>query len=375
MLASVASMIEQFNIPNIKLLLEMGYEVHVACNFNKGNTWTDEKREELKALLLKLRVHFFQIYFDRNVFMFGKVLIAYRQVMTLVKKYKYDFIHCHSPIGGVIGRSVGHATGIKVIYTVHGFHFFRGAPIKNWILFYPIEKFLAQWTDIIITINKEDYVLAKSRMKTLHVEYIPGVGIDVKKFADTKVDRKTKRKELGIPEDIYLLFSVGELNKNKNHEVVIRAIEKMHNKNIHYAIAGQGDLKDYLTHITNKLGLKNQVHLLGFREDVAELYKMADIFIHPSLREGLPVSVMEAMASKKPLIVSKIRGNRDLVNQNSGYLCNPSCIKDFTEAITSLYSDITLQNKMSNAGYENILKYDLQNITYRMSEIYSKIGI
>ena len=212
MLASVASMIDQFNMPNIELLQEMGYEVHVACNFEKGSTCTDEKVLELKKKLKQLHVRFFQIDFERNVMKLNQDLKAYKQVLKLARKYHYTFIHCHSPIGGVVGRLVGHKTNTKVIYTAHGFHFYEGAPLLNWLIYYPIEKLLSRFTDVLITINQEDYHRAKSKFHAKRVEYVPGVGIDIKRFQNVKVDILQKRKELGIRSKDIVLLSVGELN-------------------------------------------------------------------------------------------------------------------------------------------------------------------
>ena len=163
MLASVASMIDQFNMPNIQLLQELGYEVHVACNFEKGSTCTQERIQNLKQRLEHMGVEYFQIDFSRNVLRVNEIWKAYRQVERLLEKEKYSFIHCHSPIGGAVGRIAAHKTHTKVIYTAHGFHFYKGAPLHNWLIYYPIEKWLSRYTDVLITINKEDYQRAKKK--------------------------------------------------------------------------------------------------------------------------------------------------------------------------------------------------------------------
>ena len=337
MLASVASMIDQFNMPNIELLQEMGYEVHVACNFEKGSTCTDEKVLELKKKLKKLHVRFFQIDFERNVMKLNQDLKAYKQVLKLARKYQYTFIHCHSPIGGVVGRLVGHKTNTKVIYTAHGFHFYKGAPVQNWLLYYPIEKFLSRYTDILITINKEDYQRAKKKFDAKKVEYVPGVGINIKKFQDIKIDRERKRRELGIKTEDTVLISVGELNKNKNHEVIIKALAKLQRPDIQYLLVGKGSLKEYLAEMAKNLGVGEQVHFLGFRNDVAELYKTADIFVFPSKREGLPVALMEAMTCGIASIASGVRGNTDLIkNEFNGILTSPNRSEDYEKAIIRL---------------------------------------
>lgn len=256
---------------------------------------------------------------ERTPFSLGTIN-AYKEIKNLIEENDYDIVHCHTPIAALCTRLAcrkQRKKGLRVIYTAHGFHFYKGAPLLNWLIYYPIEKICSYFTDVLITINKEDYELAKKKMKAKHVEYVPGVGIDVDKFKNTVVDKAEKRKELGIPEDAFLLVSVGELNKNKNHEVVIRALAEINNPDIHYAIAGVGPLHDYLLYLAKELNLEDRVHLLGYRTDVAEIYKCANLYILPSIREGLNVSIMEGIASGLPVLCGNIRGNIDLVlNEN-----------------------------------------------------------
>ena len=233
--------------------------------------------------------------------------------------------------------------GTKVIYTAHGFHFFKGAPLINWILFYPVEKFCARFTDVLITINQEDYKRAQ-KFKAGKVEYIPGVGIDTKKFSEVVVDKSAKRKELGVPVDAFLVLSVGELNKNKNHDTVIKAIAKLNNPNVYYVICGQGTLENYLKDLINELGLEKQVKLLGYRRDIAEISKTSDIFVFPSFREGLSVALMEAMALGLPVVCSKIRGNVDLIEDGKGgYLVEPDDVEGFINAIRRIINENRLK--------------------------------
>ncbi|MGL5692516.1 MAG: glycosyltransferase, partial [Peptostreptococcaceae bacterium] len=297
MLASVASMIDQFNMQNIAILQEQGYDVHVAANFEQGSTSSSERMVEFKKELSEKNISYFQIDFSRNVTNIPQNIKAYAQIKKLLVENEYEFIHCHSPIGGVCGRIAAKITGTKVIYTAHGFHFYKGAPKVNWMIYYPIEKVLSYITDILITINKEDYELAKKKMKAKKVEYVPGVGVDIGKFASIEIDKEKKRRELGLSEDNVVLLSVGELNKNKNHEVIIRGLAELKDSNVHYIIAGRGELESYLNELAKELSIVNQVHLLGFRTDVSELYKVADVFCFPSYREGLSVAMMEAIAS------------------------------------------------------------------------------
>ena len=349
----------------------MGYKVDVACNFIEGSTCSDAKIEELKNKLTEMGVDYYQIDFARSVRHIWQNLKAYRQVLSLMKANRYKFVHCHSPIGGVCGRIAGHKTHTKVIYTAHGFHFYKGAPLLNWLVYYPIEKYLSRYTDVLITINKEDYAIAKNKMHAKQTEYVPGVGIDVDKINNISVDKNQKRRALGIPVSAIVLLSVGELNKNKNHEVVIRAIAQLKRDDVIYVICGRGILEDHLKKLAQKLGIIQQTRFLGFRADIIEIAKVSDIFVLPSLREGLPVAMMEAMACGLPVICSNVRGCSDLVNNcQSTFLVSPHDINSLIRGINSALLNQTRKNNYSQV----IARVDIKNITQSMQKIYFDIA-
>lgn len=312
-IASVASMIHQFNMPNIRLLKKMGYEVHVACNFEKGNTCDETSIQKLRADLQKMGVIPHQWDCPRSVGAVRQCITAFVQLYELTKCLLFDLMHCHSPIGGALARMVAHMRGIPVIYTAHGFHFYQGAPFKNWLLYYPVEKLLAYWTDVLITINKEDYAFAKRNLAAGIIYRIPGVGVDIGKFAGRDMRRKM-REQYSIPQDAVLLLSVGELNRGKNHRMAVKALAALdkHENDVYYMICGQGRLRRDLLLYAKKLGIGQRVRLVGYMEDIAAAYEAADIFVFPSKREGMPVALMEAMACGLPCVVSDIRGNREL---------------------------------------------------------------
>ncbi|WP_050637181.1 glycosyltransferase family 4 protein [Candidatus Stoquefichus sp. SB1] len=370
-LASVASMIDQFNMSNIDILISLGYEVHVACNFEKGSTCSQEKIVQLKKKLGEIEVKYYQIDFTRSVFNILQDVKAYRQVKRIMVENSYKFIHCHSPIGGVIGRLACKSTHTRCIYTAHGFHFYKGAPIKNWIVFYPIEKWLSKYTDVLITISKEDYNRAKNKFKMKQLEYIPGVGVDIEKFRLTDIDREKYRKQLGFTEKDFLILSVGELNKNKNHQVIIKAIKSLKNSNIKYIIAGQGNLKSDLMHYIEVHNLSNQVKLLGFREDIPELCKISDVFAFPSLREGLGLAAIEAMAAGLPLITSNINGINDYSKfGKTGYSYNATDVEGFSDGIKLLFLDVKKRIIMSEYCKQVAKKYDIKLVNIIMEKIY-----
>ena len=341
----------------VKKLIDEGHVVDIATN---------ENASKVPEYYRELGCSIYQIDTSRSPLSKGN-LKAIRQLKTLVAKEKYDIVHCHTPVAAMCTRLACRKlreNGTKVFYTAHGFHFYKGAPMKNWLLYYPVEKFCSRFTDVLITINKEDYALAQKKLKVRSVRYVPGVGIDLTKFGSAQVDKSAKRRELGVPEGATLLLSVGELNKNKNHETVIQAIADL---DVYYAIAGKGDLHDDLQLMIDNLGLTSRVKLLGYREDVAELYKVADVYVLPSFREGLNVSIMEAMASGLPIACSNIRGNVDLVDKNGGVLFAPGDIIDCKAAICKI-----LSSEMQLMGYYNskkISEFSVESINDQLFEI------
>ena len=370
-LASVASMIDQFNIPNIRILQSLGYKVDVVADFADPGTITAERADDLKKRLAAMNVRVISIAIPRALGI-NSVRSSYRQVKELIDRESYDLIHCHSPIGGAICRLAARKArkkGTRVIYTAHGFHFYDGAPKKNWCVFYPAERILSHLTDVLITINKEDLKRAKEEFSAKKTVYVPGIGVDVDKFLKTAVIRDEKRAELGITKDDIMVLSVGELNVNKNHSTVIKALGKLKDKRIHYVIAGKGDLDKELEELADRQGVS--LHLAGFRSDVAQLYKCADIFVLPSVREGLNVSLMEAMASGVVIVCSKIRGNTDLVtNGENGLLCSPDKPDDFAAAIKRLIGDPLLCEQMKERSLEKIRCFDSGIVNDKMKKIY-----
>lgn len=323
MLASVASMIDQFNMPNIRLMLEMGYEVHVACNFREGNTCDDKRVEKLKKTLQDLGVIWHMWDCPRSAAALNQCCRAFGQLWKLTGRFSFAWMHCQSPVGGALARMAAHFRKIRVVYTAHGFHFYQGAPWKNWMLYYPVEKCLSYWTDVLVTVNREDERLAKARFGAGAVWRIPGVGIDLKAYRKQETGygpdqmageiRSDFRKKYGIPEHAKILLSVGELSRRKNHQVVLDALAGFLGKDVYYLICGQGAEREELQKKARALGIVKYVKMAGFQEDLVLFYQNADIFVFPSLQEGLPVALMEAMAAGLPCVVSDIRGNRELI--------------------------------------------------------------
>jgi glycosyltransferase EpsD len=353
--ATVFAHIKSFHKPYLIWFSKNDYEVHIACANAKKIDYVDQA---------------FDIPISRSPYKLNNI-IALLKLKNIITQNNYDIIHCHTPMGSVLTRlaaSKSRKKGTKVIYTAHGFHFFKGAPIKNWVLYYPVEKILSTLTDILITINKEDYSLAKKKFYAKKIEHINGIGFETNFLEDFNKDDKLN--ELNLSKEDFVLLSIGELNENKNHESVIRSLKNINYSNFHYLICGKGTLHDRLENLIIKLNLEKHVTLLGYRNDISEILQISDIYIHPSFREGLPVSVMEAMAAGLPIVASKIRGNVDLIDENKGgILVCPDNISGFTNAINSILNS----NKLEKFGYYNkqkIKDYSIDNVLNKVTEIY-----
>lgn len=375
MLASVASMIGQFNMSNIHLLQEMGYEVHVACNFKEGNTCGAKQVRRLQKTLRSIGVIQHQWDCPRNAGSVWKCVKAYRQLWILTGEYHFAWMHCHSPVGGVLARLVAHHRKIRVIYTAHGFHFYKGAPVKNWLLYYPVEKLLAYWTDVLITINQEDYGFAKRNLQAGKVYYIPGIGIDTEQsLKRSAADAKAFRKKYHIPKEAVLLLSVGELSRRKNHQAVLSVLPGLSRQDVYYMICGQGPCRRMLMQRAKALGIAERLRLPGFAENVWEAYLNADIFVFPSLQEGMPAALMEAMAAGMPCVVSDIRGNRELIDDAvQGIRFSPKHLPQLQKALEYMLADEMLRQACSRNSQKKIKAYDIAVVEQRMKRIYSEM--
>ncbi len=322
-------------------------------------------------------IDFFRSYIYRNPLDIKSNIKAYRAIRREMKSKDISLAHLNTPVGGLVGRLAAKKAGVKkVVYQAHGFHFFKGAPLKNWLLYYPAEKLLSHFTDAIITMNHEDFEAAsKFKLKSGgKVYYVHGVGITLSEFENIGDFREQKRAELSLGAEDIMLISAGELSARKDYATAIRAIAKCENPKLHYFICGQGPNGQSLEALALELGVEKQIHFLGFRSDVRELMSAADIFLFTTLQEGLPRSLMEAMASGLACVASKIRGNVDLVeNSVNGYLCPPRDDAAFSKAIENLADNKELREKMSKAGLEKIKDFDVSVVEKEIYDIYKEL--
>lgn len=346
--ATVDSHILAFHIPYLKYFKENGYEVHVATNGDEEIPYCDKKHK---------------VSFERSPFKLNN-LKAIKQLKKIVNEEKYNLIHTHTPMGSVVTRLAAKKArkkfNTRVIYTAHGFHFYKGAPKKFWMMFYPVEKFLARYTDDLITINKEDYELAKRKFKT-DVHYIAGVGIEPKKF-DIKMTNEEKedlRKSLGLKNDDFVMIYPAELNKNKNQIFLIECMEKLVKKypNIHLLLAGKDSYDGYYQKIVKEKKINN-IHFLGFRKDIPNLLNIANLSVASSIREGFGMNIVEAMYMGLPVVAVKNRGLNDImVDGVNGFVVEQEDSKNFIRSIEEIYfnkidlSKMSLNNKKWASAY------------------------
>lgn len=340
LVATVQSHIAQFHKPLIQWLTDSGFQVDIAARNNL---------ETKPNLYLETKGEIYDVPFARSPFS-PQNIKAYIRLRQIINGNKYEIVHCNTPVGGILARMAANSkrkrNEINVIYEAHGFHFFKGGSKKNWIIWYPIEKWFSRYTDVLITINKMDYDLANTKFWAKKTKYIPGVGLDLRQFECVDKDFDL-REEFKLPSNAKIVISVGELNKNKNQQVIIRALSWLNDSRIHYFLVGNGPLKEELEELARKLKLEHNVHFLGYRRDVPVLYKSADVFVLPSLREGLGMASLEAMASGLPIVTSDRHGINDYSeNGKTGFKCAPNDYKEFARGIRKIVYDESLQQEM-----------------------------
>ncbi len=365
---NIAKRVNNFSYTSMLAAQELNIEFHIAGN------WSYASDEERIADEEKYGIKIHQIDFVRTPY-HPENIKAYKQLKCLVETEKYDFIHCNTPIGGVLGRLIGEKCNVeKVIYQAHGFHFYKGAPKINWLVYYPVEKWLAHYTDALITINSEDFELAKAKFKLRKngkVYYVPGVGIDTSQYNLSEKSREEKRRELGLGEDDVALISMGDLIERKNYATAICSISETNDPKLQYFICGKGPEEENLKELAESLGVTKQIHFLDFRSDIKELLVAADIFLFTTKQEGLPRSMMEAMASGLPCIASKIRGNTDLLDgTEGGFLCETTDTAAYAEKLKLLANDKDLREVMGKNNLIAIQKFSTETVNEELRKVY-----
>lgn len=360
--ATVDGHILSFHIPYLKMLQRMNYETHVATNGQAEIPHCDVRHT---------------VPFARSPIKLSN-LRAIKQLRQIIEAEKFDLIHTHTPMGAVVTRLAAMRArkmyGTKVIYTAHGFHFYKGAPWHYWMIFYPIEKLLARVTDVLITINQEDYQLAKRKFKT-RVEYIPGVGIDTAKFdvKMSKADKTRLRQSLGLKDSDFVMIYPAELSKRKNQTMLIEVIECLMKEypSVHLLLPGRDILKGYHAKRIVEKGLEEKIHLLGYRTDIPQLLKVTNLSVSTSYQEGLPVNVIEAMMASLPVISTPCRGAKELIiDGENGYLVNFSDTAYMASKIVAIVNNKEAANKLGAKSFGMARRYAAHSVAKEMRRLY-----
>lgn len=364
LITSTDLMMIQFLVPHVQNLAEHGWMIDVACSV-VGN----RIEEVISSLNGYAKIH--TVRLQRSPLKLEN-LKGYVDMKKVVESDCWDVIWTNEPVMSVVTRLAARKrrkTGTKVVYMVHGFHFYKGAPKLNWMIYYPIERGVSLFTDTIVTINREDYVRAQ-KFHAKKVEYIHGIGVDTTRL-NRNATRPDIRSELGLSEKSFIVLSVGELNKNKNHKVIIQAIGKLHDKNIKYILCGKGIMRKKLEKLVEKYKMSDQVFFLGYRKDVVDICSRADVFAFPSYREGLGLASLEAMYCGLPIIASDIRGVEDYVtNGKTGFLCPPDDSGAFAYAIRKLKDDKQMRRRCSENNKLAVIPYCLDNVKEEVVKLF-----
>lgn len=366
LVATVQSHIAQFHRPLASLLHDNGYEVHVAARDNLA---------EKNGLQIDFVEKIYNLPFARSPKSKDNYF-AYKQLKHILDTERYDIVHCNTPMGGIVARLAARTArkkGTKVIYTAHGFHFYKGGPLKSWIFYYPVEKLFSRLTDILITITYEDYNLAS---KTFHcrVEHMHGVGVDEKRyFPIDKVQKKILRQKMGFDSEQKIILCIGELNENKNQSVAIRMMHKIREQypNALLLLAGNGPKQSYLEELIVQEGLQNNVKLLGYVTNLQDYQHIIDIQVCCSKREGLPLNVVESMLSGNAIVATMNRGHRELIRDGeNGYIVPQNDSIAMANKVLTLLKDENLKLKIETAAHVFAIQYGVNSVKKELARIY-----
>lgn len=371
--ATVRSHIGQFHMPFIRELKARGVEVHAAFKDNSA----DKPGLDLSAIDKT-----FEVPFERQPLRPNNIK-AYRELKKIIDGNGYDAVHCHTPMGAVITRLAAKSArkkGTKVIYTAHGFHFFKGASIKNWMLFYPVEKYLSKYTDCLITINSEDCELAhKKKFRAGKIYKVHGVGVELDKFKAVDADEKVRlRAEYGYDGDTFIMIYPADLSVRKNQPMLFDALQKIaeKNKNVKLLLPGQPIRLEEYKRMVSERGIADNVEFLGYRRDINNLVGLSDLPVASSFQEGLPINIIEAMAMGNAIVATDVRGNNDAVEDGvNGYLVPVGDSDLMAEKILELMNDREKLRTFGENGLDMVKDFSTENVNCEMLTIYGNLGL
>ena len=342
----------KFHVPAIKEFTRQGWTVDAACS----------GEEEIPYCRRQ-----YHMCWKRSPFTV-KTIQGILQLKRILDKENYDIVYCHTPVGGIAARIAAVSArkhGTRVIYCAHGFHFFKGAPAVNWLLYYPVEKLLAHLTDVILTVNREDYRNAKNHFtKKTIIRLAPEVGVNFNRLqvADPENVRRQYREDLGIPENASVMIYVAELIPNKNQGMLISALRILREKgrNVYLILPGPDHAEGYFQQYASDQGMDQYCRFLGWRSDIGQLMSASDICTASSIREGFGINLVEAMYCGLPVVATDNRGHRMVIKEGyNGYLVE---IGD-SEAMAERVEEILFENRIPREQVKSgIQKYDCDHI-------------
>ena len=371
--ATVRSHIGQFHMPFIRELKARGVEVHAAFKDNSA----DKPGLDLSAIDKT-----FEVPFERRPLRPNNIK-AYRELKKIIDGNGYDAVHCHTPMGAVITRLAAKSArkkGTKVIYTAHGFHFFKGASIKNWMFFYPVEKYLSKYTDCLITINSEDCELAhEKKFRAGKIYKVHGVGVELDRFKAVDADEKARlRAEYGYDGDTFIMIYPADLSVRKNQPMLFDALQKIaeKNKNVKLLLPGQPIRLEEYKRMISERGIADNVEFLGYRRDINNLVGLSDLSVASSFQEGLPINLIEAMAMGNAIVATDVRGNNDAVEDGvNGYLVPVGDSGLMAEKILELMNDREKLRTFGENGLDMVKDFSTENVNREMLTIYGNLGL
>ena len=365
LLTTTDNMITQFLIPHIRDLQSYGAQVDLVCS--RTGFWFDD--------LVNMGFNVIEVNMERNPINRTNSK-AFKKLCEIQKQNKYDLIYCQQPVGGLMGRRLAKKFNIPVIYTVHGFFFMKGKNCIKNAIFHTAEKIMSKYTDVLITMNDEDYN-ASIKWKVPYKYKISGIGMDVGKYDNSEFDKVAFKKSLGLDENDIVILSVSEFIKRKNYKTMIETFSKLAQKhnNLKYVLCGTGVLLEEMKQYAKKLGVEDKTFFVGYRKDINKIMQISDIFFHQSFQEGLTMSIMEALYFGLPVVTSNVRGNVDLVdNGRGGIITKCKDVKGQMSALEKLILNKDLRERMSEYNKEKVKAYLLDNVRTELKNIYHEIG-
>ncbi len=364
MVASIPEMIEVFLLPYARHMRSLGWHVDGMARGISASAACVEAFDF---------VH--EINWSRSPLDPRNLFGVPGQIRQIADAGEYDIVHVHSPVASVVTRfALRRKPRPAVVYTAHGFHFVRGGSRLRNAVFSTVERIAGPWTDELIVINGED-AEAASRMKLVppeHLHHMPGIGVDLGEFGAKPPDVAAARAELDLPQDVPLVVMIAEFIPRKRHEDAINAFAAVWG-DANLLLVGKGPLLEEMKHLAATLGISRRVHFLGYRDDVSAILGVSDLLILPSLQEGLPRSVLEAMSMGVPVIATDIRGTRDLLEQGAGVLIPVNSPATLAHAMNALLSNEMRRNELRDAALARVTDYDLALLLEMHERLYQDI--